>query len=123
MSSKHGNAPLVTFRNRRGESVDTISMSATVAKKEFGRVLDTVIRGGVVVIERHASPKAVMLSIEDYETLAADASRELDTLSEEFDALLARMQTPQARKGMRSAFDASPAELGQAAAKAARKRA
>ena len=123
MSSKHGNAPLVTFRNRRGESVDTISMSATVAKKEFGRVLDTVIRGGVVVIERHASPKAVMLSIEDYETLAADASRELDTLSDEFDALLARMQTPKARKGMRSAFDASPAELGQAAAKAARKRA
>jgi hypothetical protein len=30
------------------------------------------------------------------------------------------MQTPKARKGMAAAFDASPAELGRAAVKAAR---
>jgi len=32
------------------------------------------------------------------------------------------MQTPKARKGMAAAFNASPAELGRAAVKAARKR-
>jgi hypothetical protein len=39
----------------------------------------------------------------------------LDTLGEEFDALLAQMQTPKARAGMKAAFDASGRELGQAA--------
>ena len=36
--------------------------------------------------------------------------------------LLERMQTPAARQGMEAAFNASPAELGQAAANAARRR-
>jgi antitoxin Phd len=36
----------------------------------------------------------------------------------QFDALLVRMQTPVARKGMEAAFNATPAELGRAAAKA-----
>jgi hypothetical protein len=39
----------------------------------------------------------------------------------EFNDLLARMQTPKARKAMKTAFNASPAELGRAAGKAARK--
>jgi hypothetical protein len=38
------------------------------------------------------------------------------------DALLARMQTPEARRGMHAAFNATPGELGVAAVKAARKR-
>jgi len=49
-------------------------------------------------------------------------TRELDTLSAEFDALLVRMQTPAARVGMKSAFNASPKQLGKAAVAAARKR-
>ena len=43
-----------------------------------------------------------------------------DDLRAEYDTLLARMQTPKARKGMEAAFDATPAELGRAAVKAAR---
>lgn len=39
----------------------------------------------------------------------------LDTLREEFDALFARMQTREARSGMKAAFDATPVELGKAA--------
>jgi hypothetical protein len=49
-------------------------------------------------------------------------SRNLDTLGAEFDDLLARMQGPKARKAMETAFNASPAKLGRAAAKAGRKR-
>ena len=48
--------------------------------------------------------------------------RKLDTLSGKFDALLVRMQTPAARVAMKSAFNASPKQLGKAAVAAARKR-
>lgn len=44
----------------------------------------------------------------------------LDDLTAEFDALLARMQSPDVRRAMRRAFNASPEELRQAAMEAAR---
>ena len=47
--------------------------------------------------------------------------RKLETLSAEFDAVLARMQTAAARAGMKRAFHASEERLGKAAAAAARK--
>jgi antitoxin Phd len=47
---------------------------------------------------------------------------QINSLSAEFDDLLARMQRPGARKAMNKAFRASPAELGKAAVAAARKR-
>jgi hypothetical protein len=43
-------------------------------------------------------------------------------LNGEFDAMLARMQTPKARAGMKAAFAASPKELGKAAVAAARRK-
>ena len=100
----------------------TASISATVAKNEFGRVLEQVIQGATVMITRHSTPKAVLISIDDYNALSRSHRAELDTLSGEFDLLLAGMQTPAARAGMSAAFEASPKRLGQAAA-AARKRA
>ena len=47
---------------------------------------------------------------------------ELNTLSEEFDALLEQMQQPGARAAMQAAFDSSPEELGRAAVEEACKR-
>jgi prevent-host-death family protein len=113
---------LAELRNRRGEPVEASTVTATDAKKEFGSVLERVVRGGVVVITKHDTPKAVLLPVEEFNALARAAERELDTLSEEFDALFARMQTPKARAGMRAAFEASPKQLGKAAVAAARKR-
>ena len=98
------------------------AISATEAKNEFGRVLDRVTQGQVVVITKHDQPRAVMLSIAEYESLTGRTRRALETLSGEFDALLARMQTPRARAGMTAAFNASPAQLGKAAVATARKR-
>lgn len=114
-------SPVATMRNRRGEQVDASPMSATQAKNEFGRVLDMVMQGDVIVITKHDAPKAVILSIEEFNALAQGATRQLDTLTEEFDALLDRMQTPDARRAMKAAFNASPARLGKAAVRAARK--
>ena len=108
-------ALVAPFRNRRGEHVDAASFTATDAKKEFGRLLELVIQGGVVVITRHEAPKAVLLSVDEFNALAHASDSKLDTLSGEFDALLARMQTSKARAGMQAAFDASPKRLGKAA--------
>ena len=48
--------------------------------------------------------------------------RTLDTLTTEFDELLARMQIAPARQGMADAFNATPTRLGRAAVAAAKKR-
>lgn len=97
-------------------------MTASVAKNEFARVLETAARGGAVVITKHEAPQAVLLSVENFNALAGTAEATLDTLDREFDALLARMQTPAVRRGMKKAFGASGRELGQAALAAARRR-
>jgi antitoxin Phd len=109
--------------SRRGSQAEIPSISATNAKNEFGRILEKVIRGGKVVITKHDSPKAVLISIDEYNALSNAHRVEIDALTGEFDKLLARMQTPAARAGMKAAFHATPKELGQAAVAAARKRA
>ena len=117
----------LTFRNRLGELVDVPSVAATRLKNEFGAVLDQAARGAVA-ITRHDSPKAVLVSYEEFQALVNARDRSLAELDAEFDALLARMQTPKAKKGVEAAFRAQPAELGRAAvaraaaAKPARKR-
>ena len=112
----------VTFRNRRGEDREVVSFNATDAKNAFGRVLETALRDGAIVITKHEDPKAVLLSWDEFEALASARSGQLAALTSEFDGLLARMQTPAVRKGMRAAFDATPARMGRAAVAAARKR-
>jgi antitoxin Phd len=114
--------PVPAFRNRRGEQVETASVTATDAKKQFGRVLELVLRGGAVVITKHDAPKAILLSMDEFNALTRATESSLDHLSAEFDAMLARMQTPKARAGMKAAFGAPPRELGRAAVAAARKR-
>ena len=111
----------LTFRNRLGELVDVPSVAATRLKNEFGVILEQAARGAVA-ITRHDAPKAVLLSFDEFEALVKGQSENLNDLSAEFDALLARMQTPKARKGMEAAFNASPAALGRLAVKSARKR-
>jgi prevent-host-death family protein len=115
--------PVAAFRNRRGQAVEASSVTATDAKKQFGRVLEMVLRGGAVVITKHDAPKAILLSVDEFNALTqATTGGSLDSLSADFDAMLARMQTPRARSGMQAAFGASPKALGRAAVTAARKR-
>src|SRR5262245_8460759 len=113
---------VATFRNSRGETLEPSSVSASEAKSEFGRVLELAIQGRAVVITKHDAPKAVLISVEDFNALSGAAETKLDALSSEFDALLARMQTSKARRGMKAAFAASGKHLGKAAVAAARSR-
>jgi antitoxin Phd len=114
-------SPAPAIRNRRGEV--PIKISATEAKNKLGEVLDSVIQNGMVLITRHETPKAILLSMEEYGALSRATQSRLDTLNGEFDALLARMQTAKARAGMKAVFDASSKQLGKAAVEAMRKRA
>jgi prevent-host-death family protein len=98
------------------------SYTATEAKNEFGRVLDQALQGATVVITKHNAPRAVLISLDKFNALQQAPQLKLNTLSAEFDALLARMQTTTARAGMERAFHASPEQLGKAAVGAARKR-
>lgn len=101
---------------------EQLSVTATEAKNEFGRVLEKAIQGGRVLITKHDTPKAVLISIEEFNTLMRASESKLNSLSAEFDQLLARMQRPGVRKAMQAAFDATPQQLGKAAVAAARKR-
>jgi antitoxin Phd len=105
---------------RRGP--ETSSVTATEAKNDFGRILERVTRGGTVIITRHDVPKAVLLSVEQFDSLSRANEVRLDTLSGEFDALLAQMQTPGSRAGMEFAFGAPPQQLARAALAATRRR-
>ena len=123
MATQHNRlrrSPATSIRNRRGEAV--VKISATDAKNKLGEVLDSVMQAGMVLITRHQTPKAVLLSMEEYDALAGASQSKLDVLNGEFDALLARMQTPKARAGMKAAFNASPRQLGTTAVKAGRRR-
>jgi antitoxin Phd len=110
------------FRNARGETREPSLVTASAAKSEFGRVLEMAIQDGAVVITKHDAPKAVLISVETFNALSGATETRLDTLNREFDALLARMQTPKARRGMKTAFAASGKRLGKAAVAAARAR-
>jgi prevent-host-death family protein len=111
----------LTFRNSHGQLVDISTVAATKVKNAFGTILEKATHGGAVAITRHDTPKAVLLSHADFVFLVNERFRSLNNLNAEFDGLLARMQTSKARKGVEAAFKASPAELGRAAVKAARK--
>ena len=105
----------LAFRNSAGELVNIPIVAATRAKNEFAAILDQASSGGAVAITRHDTPKAVLLSYAEFESLIKARARTLDDLSAELDGLLARMQTPKVKKGMAAAFKASPAELGRTA--------
>jgi antitoxin Phd len=119
---RSGQHPVATFRNSRGETLEPSSVTASEAKSAFGRVLDIAMQGGAVVITKHDVPKAVVLSVDNFNALSRTTETSLDTLSREFDALLAKLQTPKARSGMKTAFAASARQLGKAAVASARTR-
>jgi antitoxin Phd len=115
-------AGALKFRNAQGELVDITKVAATRFKNEFGAIFEQAALGGAVAITKHDSPKAVLISYDEFQALVRARSPGLDDLGARFDALLGSMQARKVKRGMSAAFDAPPAKLGRAAVKAARKR-
>jgi antitoxin Phd len=107
---------------RWGDALEPVKITATKAKNQMGQMLKTVMQGGVVLITMHDTPEAAVIPMAEYEKLTGAAEARLNTMSRAFDDLLTRMQTPEARAGMRTAFDASPEDLAKNAVTFARKR-
>ena len=105
----------IRVRNARGELVEPAKISASDAKNGFGRILERVTKEGGVSITLRNEPKFVVISVETYQRMARADSRSLNTLTDEFDALLDRMQEPGVRPAMERAFGMTPEELGHAA--------
>lgn len=98
------------------------SVTASEAKGSFGAVLDRVVTRGAIAITKHDQIRAVILPVEQYEALLAQRKDPLAELEGEFDALVARMQTPKGRAAGRALFDATPEQLGKAAVAYARRK-
>ena len=110
----------MVLRNQRGERV--VEVSASEAKNAFGRILDSVAQTGMVAITKHAQPRAVLLSLDEYRAITEGAGTVLESLKGEFDAMLDRMNAPGQRDAMQRAFDTPPEELGRIAVKGARRK-
>ena len=110
----------VSRHENRG--AEKASYTATEAKNEFGRLLEQAIQGTTVLITKHDSPRAVLISIDHFQALQVAPQAKLNTLTEQFDTLLERMQSPKARRGMAAAFGANNKQLGKVAVVAAHKR-
>lgn len=108
------------LRNLRGEKVE--SVTATVAKNAFGKVLEQALSQGMVLITRHDTARAVLLSVEEYQAMLDRAPDPLQLLGKEFETLVAGMRKPKARMAGQMLLKASGAELGKSAASGARKR-
>ena len=110
---------ILRFRNAQGELVDLTQVPATRFKNELAAMFEQAALGRPVAITRHDTPKAVLISYDEFRALMAARSPSLGALEAEFDALLEGMQSPAARKAMAAAFDATPEAIGRAAVKAA----
>ncbi len=109
-------------KSKRSAASTTLTVTATEAKMRFGPLLEAAIRGGSIVITKHDRPKAVLLSMAEFEALGGSRPADLKALSKEFDSLLTRLQTSGNRKALKSAFDATPRKLGRLAVANRRRR-
>jgi prevent-host-death family protein len=98
----------------------SVSYPSTQVKNQFGKIMDEALSGKAVFITSHAQPKAVLLSMAEYTALVEGAKRALQTLTSEYDSMVASMQTAPAQTAITSLFSASGDALGQAALDAKR---
>jgi len=97
-------------------------VSATVLKNSTADVLDKVATEGAVAITRHDKPRAVLVSIEEFERLTGSGSSLLNELQAEYRGVLEKMQEPEQKAAAERAFNATSEGLGKAAVAAARKK-
>ena len=112
--------PTRTVRHPRDAKVK--AFSATTAKNAFGTVLEKALADGMVLITRHDTARAVLLSVEEYQALLARVPDPLQALGAEFDSLVTSMRKPKARMAGRVLFKATGTDLGKAAVAGAHKR-
>lgn len=108
-------------RTQLDAAVGAIAAVTITEFKEGAReVVGRVAQHGPVAILRHKTADAVLISVSDYLEFMKLKRERLDFLTRRYDALVARMQTPEAVAGVDALFSATPEELGRAAVAAAK---
>ena len=106
--------------DRRREAISGLqAVTASDLKNNFGEVSVKAMKGALA-ITRHQRAEFVLLPVEQYLELQQARTAPLDALTSQFDAMVARMNTPTAKRGVAKLFQASPAALGKSAVKAAK---
>lgn len=96
-------------------SVDDLSeVTASVLKNKFSEVA-RLASAGPLAVSRHNRREFVILTAEQYEELQQSRRAPLESLTSEFDQIVARMNTPKAKRATASLFAASGKALGKAA--------
>lgn len=99
-------------------------VSATAAKNRFGQILK-MAESEPVYIVKHGKPRTVVVDAARYEALAKKgrdpADKAIEALRKEFDAMYARMQTPQAAKAIDRLLTMSAEEMNRIAARRIRR--
>ena len=99
------------------------TITATELKNSTADVFEQVAAKQAIAITRHEKPRAILLSVEQYEALAGQRPEWLEKLHEEYRGMLERMQGPEQRAAAKRAFNATPEQLGKAAVWAAQQKA
>ncbi|MEO0055411.1 MAG: hypothetical protein RLZZ50_1358 [Verrucomicrobiota bacterium] len=94
-------------------------VTASVLKNKFGEVARLAARAPLAV-SRHKHREFVILTAESYEQLQQSRRAPLEALSADFDQMLARMNTPKARRAAASLFSTDSKTLAKVAVKARR---
>ena len=94
------------------------AVTASDLKNNFGEA-SLRAKKGALVITRHNRAEFVLLPVEHYAELQQTRRALLEALADQFDAMVAKMNTSASRRGAALLFKASPAELGKIAVKAA----
>jgi antitoxin Phd len=109
-------------RTQLDESIDAVeSFTITEFKERAREVIDLVEDHKAVAILRHKMPDAVLISARDYVEFVKLRRERLSFLTQRYDDMVARMQTPEATAGVDALFSASSEELGRAAVAAAKR--
>lgn len=95
------------------------SVDASTVKNRFREVAAQAAEAAVA-ISRYGRPEWVIMSADEFVRLEKSRREPLDVLAGQFDGLVAKMQTAKSQKAVQVLFGAAPADLGNAAVKAAK---
>ena len=98
---------------------DLSEVTASVLKNKFSEVA-RLASNGPLAVSRHNRREFVILTAGQYEELQQSRRAPLESLTAEFDQMVAKMNTPKAKRATAALFSASPKALGKAAVNARR---
>ena len=98
---------------------DLAEVTSSVLKNKFSEVA-RLASSGPLAVSRHNRREFVILTAAQYEELQQSRRAPLESLAAEFDQMVARMNTPKAKRATSALFSATSAALGRAAMKARR---